>query len=284
MRPAGPLPRRRRGHRHPRRDRRPRPLHGADRALLLRAREGGGDAEAAAERDGIDLSASYAYSDSATDRPMLEAVGHPVAVNPDRELLRAARAKGWEVRRFTAPGAPARAGAHAAPGTHAARGRRRGSRRWGQARRPMVDGTCDSPRRSPRPAGRSRPARGEDATRAVPGRQTARTFFAATVARAAIDDEQQEPSSWRRTIAAAGDEALRAHRPSAPCVRRRRTCVRSAGSLTRPVTSAGSGAPRPGPNVLGRMFTPAPCSCPHSGRPRCGRSGGVRTRSCCCPR
>src|SRR5690606_28747160 len=53
-----------------------------------------------AEREGIDLEASYAYSDSATDRPMLEAVGHAVAVNPDRELLRTARARGWEVRRF----------------------------------------------------------------------------------------------------------------------------------------------------------------------------------------
>jgi HAD superfamily hydrolase (TIGR01490 family) len=57
--------------------------------------------EDAARRDGIDLSASYAYSDSATDLPMLEAVGHPVAVNPDRELLRAARARNWEVRRFS---------------------------------------------------------------------------------------------------------------------------------------------------------------------------------------
>jgi HAD superfamily hydrolase (TIGR01490 family) len=54
-----------------------------------------------AERDGIDLAASYGYSDSATDKPMLEAVGHAVAVNPDRELLRAAKANGWEVRRFT---------------------------------------------------------------------------------------------------------------------------------------------------------------------------------------
>jgi HAD superfamily hydrolase (TIGR01490 family) len=54
-----------------------------------------------AERDGIDLAASYGYSDSATDRPMLEAVGHPVAVNPDRELLRVAKANDWEVRRFT---------------------------------------------------------------------------------------------------------------------------------------------------------------------------------------
>jgi len=56
---------------------------------------------AVAQRDGIDLGASYGYSDSATDRPMLEAVGHAVAVNPDRELLRAAKLNGWEVRRFT---------------------------------------------------------------------------------------------------------------------------------------------------------------------------------------
>jgi len=56
-----------------------------------------------ARRQGIDLAASYAYSDSATDIPMLEAVGHPVAVNPDRELLRVARERGWEVRQFTRP-------------------------------------------------------------------------------------------------------------------------------------------------------------------------------------
>ena len=53
-----------------------------------------------AEREGIDLSASYAYSDSESDLPMLRAVGHPVVVNPDRELLRVARAEGWEVMRF----------------------------------------------------------------------------------------------------------------------------------------------------------------------------------------
>jgi HAD superfamily hydrolase (TIGR01490 family) len=57
--------------------------------------------EEAARRDGVSLAASYAYSDSATDLPMLEAVGHPVVVNPDRELLRRARARGWEVRRFS---------------------------------------------------------------------------------------------------------------------------------------------------------------------------------------
>src|SRR5690606_27445692 len=53
-----------------------------------------------AERDGIDLSASYAYSDSATDLPMLEAVGHPVVVNPDSALAAIAEERGWEVRRF----------------------------------------------------------------------------------------------------------------------------------------------------------------------------------------
>jgi HAD superfamily hydrolase (TIGR01490 family) len=51
----------------------------------------------------IDLAASYAYSDSATDIPMLEAVGHPVAVNADRELARAASESGWESRVFARP-------------------------------------------------------------------------------------------------------------------------------------------------------------------------------------
>jgi HAD superfamily hydrolase (TIGR01490 family) len=57
--------------------------------------------EELAERDGIDLDGSYAYSDSATDAPMLAAVGHAIAVNPDRELLRLARTAGWEVVRFS---------------------------------------------------------------------------------------------------------------------------------------------------------------------------------------
>jgi HAD superfamily hydrolase (TIGR01490 family) len=49
---------------------------------------------------GLDLGASYAYSDSESDLPMLRAVGHPVAVNPDRALERVAREEGWEVMRF----------------------------------------------------------------------------------------------------------------------------------------------------------------------------------------
>ncbi len=53
-----------------------------------------------AEREGIDLSESYAYSDSESDLPMLHCVGHPVAVNPDAELERVARAEGWRIIRF----------------------------------------------------------------------------------------------------------------------------------------------------------------------------------------
>jgi len=56
-----------------------------------------------AERTGIDLAASSAYSDSATDLPMLEAVGRPVAVNADRALAKVARERGWEMRTFTKP-------------------------------------------------------------------------------------------------------------------------------------------------------------------------------------
>jgi HAD superfamily hydrolase (TIGR01490 family) len=50
-----------------------------------------------AEREGIDLSASYAYSDSESDLPMLRAVRHAVVVNPDVHLRRIAGEEGWEV-------------------------------------------------------------------------------------------------------------------------------------------------------------------------------------------
>jgi HAD superfamily hydrolase (TIGR01490 family) len=56
--------------------------------------------EKLAGEQGIDLASSYAYSDSESDLPMLEAVGHPVAVNPDRELSRIARERGWAILRF----------------------------------------------------------------------------------------------------------------------------------------------------------------------------------------
>jgi HAD superfamily hydrolase (TIGR01490 family) len=54
-----------------------------------------------ADREGYDLPNCYAYSDSATDTPMLEAVGHPIAVNPDRALRRLAAERGWPVVVFS---------------------------------------------------------------------------------------------------------------------------------------------------------------------------------------
>ncbi len=56
-----------------------------------------------AELQGYDLTRCYAYSDSATDLPMLEAVGHPYAVNPDRALRREASSRGWPVLVFSKP-------------------------------------------------------------------------------------------------------------------------------------------------------------------------------------
>jgi len=122
---------------------------GADRAIASQARlddegrytgemefDAFGPAKASAMRRladelDIDMGASYAYSDSATDIPMLEMVGHPVAVNPDRELLRTAQEREWEVRHFVRPvrlrdrvpmpnaGVAAAAGALVAAGTGA---------------------------------------------------------------------------------------------------------------------------------------------------------------------
>ena len=51
-----------------------------------------------AEKEDIDLSESWAFTDSYTDVPMLETVGHPVAVNPDRVLAKLARERDWEIR------------------------------------------------------------------------------------------------------------------------------------------------------------------------------------------
>ena len=122
----------------------------------------------------LDLGCCFAYSDSVTDLPMLEAVGHPVAVNPDRDLLRVARERNWEVANFgrevalrdrVAMPSPAQtaAGAAGLAGVVA------GGVVWWWLRRP--DG-------------------GSAATTVAPGRPTGRrdqaerTFFAATAARA----------------------------------------------------------------------------------------------------
>jgi phosphoserine phosphatase len=56
-----------------------------------------------ADDEGIDLSGSFAYSDSITDLPMLEEVGNPVVVNPDRDLRREAEKRGWQIRYFRRP-------------------------------------------------------------------------------------------------------------------------------------------------------------------------------------
>ncbi len=65
--------------------------YGEGKALRIR--------QLAAER-GYDLADCFAYSDSFTDLPMLEVVGHPHAVNPDRQLRRAALRRGWPVLAF----------------------------------------------------------------------------------------------------------------------------------------------------------------------------------------
>jgi HAD superfamily hydrolase (TIGR01490 family) len=56
-----------------------------------------------AEQEGYDLARCYAYSDSVTDLPMLEEVGHPHAVNPDRALRKEALAREWPVLVFSRP-------------------------------------------------------------------------------------------------------------------------------------------------------------------------------------
>jgi HAD superfamily hydrolase (TIGR01490 family) len=56
-----------------------------------------------AAREGYPLEHCYAYSDSITDLPMLEAVGHPSVVNPDRGLRREATERGWPVLSFSRP-------------------------------------------------------------------------------------------------------------------------------------------------------------------------------------
>ncbi|HEX5086339.1 MAG TPA: HAD-IB family hydrolase [Nocardioides sp.] len=56
-----------------------------------------------AEERGYDLQRCYAYSDSITDAPMLEVVGHAHAVNPDKELRKLATTNGWPILVFTKP-------------------------------------------------------------------------------------------------------------------------------------------------------------------------------------
>jgi hypothetical protein len=63
-------------------------MHGAEKASAVAAK---------AEELGIDLLQCHAYSDSRNDLPLLEAVGHPHAVNPEHNLRRIALQRGWPV-------------------------------------------------------------------------------------------------------------------------------------------------------------------------------------------
>lgn len=56
-----------------------------------------------ARERGYDLDACFAYSDSETDVPMLETVGHPFCVNPDKALRRVAAERDWPVLVFRRP-------------------------------------------------------------------------------------------------------------------------------------------------------------------------------------
>src|SRR5207302_9646222 len=74
------------------------PPTGEARAMIM---------SAYAEAEGLSLQESVAYADSSSDLPMLEAVGHPVAVNPEAKLATIARKRGWHVENWTrSPGAP----------------------------------------------------------------------------------------------------------------------------------------------------------------------------------
>ncbi|MFC0040521.1 HAD family hydrolase [Actinomadura rayongensis] len=92
-------------------------LHGTAKAEALRA---------LAQREGLDLARCSAYSDSINDLPMLTAVGHPHAVNPDGALREHAREHGWPIhdfrtgRKVTMVALPVAAGAGALAGGVAA--------------------------------------------------------------------------------------------------------------------------------------------------------------------
>src|SRR3954464_9080720 len=89
------------------------PLHGPAKAAAIRA---------LAEREQLDLTRCAAYSDSINDLPMLQLVGHPVAVNPDAHLRHEARSRGWEIRDFRTGRKAARVGVPAAAGAGAVAG------------------------------------------------------------------------------------------------------------------------------------------------------------------
>jgi hypothetical protein len=106
-------------------------VHGPEKAVRVRE---------LAESRGVDLARSYAFSDSVNDLPLLELVGNPVAMNPDRRLRAEARRRGWQVldfrtaRRRTLLASAAGAGAAAAGAVGYAVGYAVGRTRPGRAR------------------------------------------------------------------------------------------------------------------------------------------------------
>jgi HAD superfamily hydrolase (TIGR01490 family) len=88
-------------------------MHGPAKAEAIRA---------LAAAEGLDLARCSAYSDSVNDVPMLSAVGHPVAVNPDTALRNEARRRGWEIRDFRTGRRAAKVAVPTAMGTAAAAG------------------------------------------------------------------------------------------------------------------------------------------------------------------
>jgi HAD superfamily hydrolase (TIGR01490 family) len=74
-----------------------RALHAENKATCIRE---------LAEKRGFDLAECTAYSDSHTDLPFLDAVGHPVVVNPDRQLRRIAGEREWPILEFDAQAYP----------------------------------------------------------------------------------------------------------------------------------------------------------------------------------
>jgi hypothetical protein len=142
------------------------PLHGPAKAEAVRA---------LAEREGLDLSRCTAYSDSANDVPLLSAVGHAVAVNPDRALREQARALGWQVRDFRTGRKAAKIGVPGG-GRSGGAGRQRGRRTGTGA-----------------PAGRPRPG----ARRCLSGSRPA-------AAPPRADDRQKDPCEVERQAGPGG--------------------------------------------------------------------------------
>ena len=102
-------------------------LHGPAKGEAVRA---------LAEREGLDLAACSAYSDSYNDLPMLSLVGDPCAINPDAKLRAHARAHGWRVRDYRTGRKAARAGLRAAAAAGAASGAVAAAGAAGRRRRP----------------------------------------------------------------------------------------------------------------------------------------------------